>query len=162
MAVRMSISFPFFFKPVILRQRPPSREVHWIVDGGMLSNFPVWLFDSPADQTPAWPTIGFLLAEPHSGAGFHQRIRGLVSMTRAMVRTMSSFHDRKALEDSDKTRVVRIPTGGYGTLDFGLDDAGKDWLYESGRSAAGQFLATFEFGQYKQQQMAVRQARKKL
>ena len=42
-----------------------------------------------------------------------------------------------------------------------MDDAGKDWLYESGKSAAEQFLATFEFGQYKQQ-MAARRASKQL
>lgn len=37
-AVRMSMSIPFFFDPVVHRG-------HYFVDGGMLSNFPVWLFD---------------------------------------------------------------------------------------------------------------------
>ena len=36
-AVRMSMSIPFFFEPVV-------HAGHHFVDGGMLSNFPVWLF----------------------------------------------------------------------------------------------------------------------
>ena len=159
-AVRMSISFPFFFRPVILKEAGTSPRAHWVVDGGMLSNFPVWLFDSPPGQTPAWPTIGFLLDEPESEEGHYQHIRGLVSMTRAMIRTMSSFFDRKALEDSDKTRVVRIPTGKYSTLDFDMDDAGQEWLYRSGKTAAAEFLSTFEWHTYKERQMAARARRR--
>ncbi len=159
LAVRMSISFPFFFKPFILQTGGASPRPHWVIDGGMLSNFPVWLFDSPAGQVPSWPTIGFLLAEPESEEGRYHHIRGLVSMLQAMVRTMSSFYDRKALEDSDKTRVVSIPTGPYSTLDFDLDDAGKDWLFQSGRQAAEQFLSAFEFESYKERQMAARRKR---
>ena len=41
-AVRMSMSFPYFFEPVTLRRAGQS---HLIVDGGLLSNFPVFLFD---------------------------------------------------------------------------------------------------------------------
>jgi NTE family protein len=158
MAVRMSVSFPYFFKPVRFREGAGSQRVHWIVDGGMLSNFPVWLFDSPAGVTPSWPTIGFLLAEPQAEGGPYQKIGGLASMTKAMVQTMSSFYDRKAMEESDKTRVVSIPTGKYSTLDFELDDEGKKWLYESGRTAARDFLAAFSWEAYKETQMAARGA----
>ena len=28
-----------------------------MVDGGILSNYPIWIFDSPT--TPRWPTFGF-------------------------------------------------------------------------------------------------------
>src|SRR6266567_2905888 len=38
LAIRMSMSFPFFFMPVELKKS-------YIVDGGILSNFPVELFD---------------------------------------------------------------------------------------------------------------------
>ena len=37
-AVRMSISIPYFFEPVIVKK-------HVFVDGGILSNFPMWIFD---------------------------------------------------------------------------------------------------------------------
>ena len=50
-AVRMSMSIPIFFEPVSVTNEKTNRE-HVIVDGGMLSNFPVWLFDCPDDEVP--------------------------------------------------------------------------------------------------------------
>ena len=41
-AVRMSISIPFYFNPVILKN---GKNSSFIVDGGLLSNFPIWIFD---------------------------------------------------------------------------------------------------------------------
>ncbi|HEY8343112.1 MAG TPA: patatin-like phospholipase family protein, partial [Calditerricola sp.] len=41
-AVRMSGSLPFYFDPVVLTV---GRRRTLFVDGGLLSNFPVWLFD---------------------------------------------------------------------------------------------------------------------
>ena len=62
-AVRMSMSIPVFFEPVI--QRDGQGREHTIVDGGLLSNFPVWLFDSASDVRPAFPTFGMLLVAPN-------------------------------------------------------------------------------------------------
>ena len=47
-AVRMSMSIPMFFDPVVHRNPTDTSDEHVIVDGGLLSNFPIWLFDSPA------------------------------------------------------------------------------------------------------------------
>ena len=58
-AVRMSSSIPFYFKPVQLQYQGKRT---FIVDGGILSNFPVWLFDTQG--APRWPTFGFQLVSP--------------------------------------------------------------------------------------------------
>ena len=63
LAVRMSMSIPIFFEPVRF-ENPKTGQVHVIVDGGMLSNFPVWLFDCDDGDVPEWPTFGLLLVEP--------------------------------------------------------------------------------------------------
>jgi NTE family protein len=152
LAVRMSMSIPFFFGPVVYGQGEHEKQKHWIMDGGMLSNFPIWLFDSPADKTPEWPTIGFLLWEPGSDKHRAQRIRGLISMGLAMVRTMTSAHDRKALDDADLDRIVKIPTGRYSTTDFDLTRQDQDWLYNSGYQAAKAFLQGWSFSQYQAEQ----------
>ena len=55
----MSMSYPFLFAPVELYQ---GGKPHYVVDGGLLSNFPIWLFDSPKPKRPTW---GFRL---HPGA----------------------------------------------------------------------------------------------
>ena len=51
LAVRMSMSIPIFFEPVRI-ENPETNHEHVIVDGGMLSNFPVWLFDSGDQEEP--------------------------------------------------------------------------------------------------------------
>lgn len=140
LAVRMSMSIPFFFKPVKVKERTDGRDEHWIVDGGMLSNFPIDLFDSPPGKEPEWPTFGFLLWEPGSGKPRRERIRGLISMTRAMVNTMLVAHDRKAIEEADASRIVKIPTGEFSGTDFDLTAEDRAWLYNSGYEAARQFL----------------------
>src|SRR5512143_1962650 len=61
LAVRMSMSVPLVFEPVRFRN-PETKETHLMVDGGLLSNFPVWLFD-PGNAMPVCPTFGLLLVE---------------------------------------------------------------------------------------------------
>ncbi|MFC0274697.1 patatin-like phospholipase family protein [Metabacillus herbersteinensis] len=43
-AVMMSASLPFFFRPVIWKSK--DRNESYILDGGLLSNFPIWIFDT--------------------------------------------------------------------------------------------------------------------
>ena len=52
LAVRMSISISHCFMPVKLAEQRKSRDRHWIVDGGLLINFPIRYFDSPLGQIP--------------------------------------------------------------------------------------------------------------
>src|SRR5699024_2846000 len=49
-AVRISMSIPFFFRPV--KWTATDGRGTWLVDGGMLSNFPITQFDAPPDRTP--------------------------------------------------------------------------------------------------------------
>ncbi len=69
-AVRMSTSIPYFFDPVVIRKPVTMRskdddffsQFIYIVDGGLLSNFPLWIFDKPEiQQGQSIPTIGFQL-----------------------------------------------------------------------------------------------------
>jgi len=63
-AVRMSMSIPFFYEPVILTNE--AGQSCYVVDGGTLSNYPVWLFDDGTPDPP-WPTFGYRLVEPEVG-----------------------------------------------------------------------------------------------
>ena len=155
LAVRMSISIPYFFMPVKIAEKPSKRSRQWVVDGGLLSNFPIQYFDSPPGETPPWPTFGLLLWEPTAGQPHYERIRSLISMTRAMVRTMNTAHDRKALEEADLKRIIKIPTGKYSATDFDLALADRDWLYDSGYQAAGEFLDRWSWDNYLAERQAV-------
>ncbi len=155
LAVRMSMSIPIFFEPVLF-ENPKSEETHVIVDGGMLSNFPVWLYDS--DGIPDWPTFGLLLVEPKPQVSIGQRLpkpepvakgpRGVVTYVKALAQTMMEAHDRLYVESANYARTIPIPTLGVGTTAFELSAERKLALYDSGRTAAEDFLKTWDFDAY--------------
>ena len=155
LAVRMSMSIPIFFEPVVF-ENPKTGENHLIVDGGMLSNFPVWLFD--CDGVPDWPTFGMLLVEPKPKLSVGERLpkpepiakgaRGLLTYVKAMAQTMMEAHDRLYIESADYARTVPIPTLGVGTTAFDLSRKRKQELYDSGRTSAEKFLETWDFDAY--------------
>jgi NTE family protein len=156
-AVRMSMSIPIFFEPVRV-QNPKTNHEHLIVDGGMLSNFPVWLFDAEHGDPPAWPTFGCLLVEPDPKSPITERLpepqrgrrgaRGLVQLLSAMLHTMMEAHDRLYLEQATFARTIGIPTLGVGTTEFDLAPDRKEALYQSGRDAAASFLESWDFAGY--------------
>jgi len=154
-AVRMSMSIPFFFKPVRFGEGAHRNKKHWIVDGGMLSNFPIWLFDSSGEGAPEWPTIGFLLWEAGSGQPQYQKIDGLISMAKGIVETLSGAIDRMTLREIDLDRVVKIPTRDIAGTDFNLTDEIREWLYNSGYEAAKEFLSTWTFDEYRRKRTGV-------
>ena len=143
-AVRMSMSIPFFFEPIELRNMK-TNQASYIVDGGLLSNFPVWLFDSEG-SIPQWPTFGFKLVEP--GEGTPHRVRGPISLLTSLFATMMEAHDARYIEDEQFVRTIPIPTLGVGTTEFDISQARSEALYQSGRQAAEKFLATWDFYDY--------------
>lgn len=58
-AIRMSASIPYFYRPVKLYDKKGEASI--IVDGGVLSNFPIWLFMKNSMKRQTRPVIGFRL-----------------------------------------------------------------------------------------------------
>ncbi len=146
LAVRMSMSIPIFFEPVKFAN-PQTGKKHLIVDGGMLSNFPVWLFDA---EEPLWPTFGLKLVEkdpraPVAGALPRQEeprsgVLSVFAYLRSLADTMMAAHDRLYIEESDFDRTIAIDTLGVRTTEFDLSEERAVELFESGRIAAEKFL----------------------
>jgi NTE family protein len=157
LAVRMSMSIPIFFEPVRF-ENPKTGAAHVIVDGGMLSNYPVWLFDCDTAEPPEWPTFGLLLVEPKPKVPIEKRLpkpehiangpRGLLAYVKSLAQTMMEAHDRLYVEAADYARTIPIPTLGVGTTEFDLSPDRKQALYDSGRSAAKGFLKDWDFDAY--------------
>jgi NTE family protein len=154
-AVRMSMSIPVFFEPVI-HKNPRTGEEHVIVDGGMLSNFPVWLFDSEG-RDPRWPTFGLLLVEPDPKVSLAQRVAAeehgiaagtLFDYVKALASTVLEGHDRMYLEKATFARTIPIPTLGVRTTEFDITRDRIDALYQSGHKAADDFLDHWDFQAY--------------
>jgi NTE family protein len=61
---------------------------------------------------------------------------------------MMEAHDRIYLEKATFSRTIPIPTLGVGTTEFDLPKDRAQALYDSGRKAATDFLATWDFDAY--------------
>jgi NTE family protein len=146
-AVRMSMSYPFLFSPVTLYRdgRP-----HYIVDGGLLSNFPIWLFDSPHPKRPTW---GFRLhpgADVEEGLPYRKIPRPFwaVPLIKAMFSAATEAWDREQLEHVVSARTVSIPTHDISTTNFGLSETDAGNLYDWGEAAAQAFFSDPSQRQY--------------
>ena len=111
-AVRASMSIPFFYEPVKLDAT--NNSTSWLVDGGMLSNFPIDTFDRHDGQAPRWPTFGIKLsARPESNLEAATPITGVLDMTKAMIGTMTGFYDQMHLQDPTVVaRTIFVDTTG--------------------------------------------------
>lgn len=138
LAVRMSVSIPIFFEPVRFTNRRTGRQ-HVLVDGGLLSNFPVWLFDGEEDA--GCPTIGIRLDEDEGearAAGLD--LESVIGFVKGLAQTAVTAHDRHYLESASLDRTIGVPSLGVGTTDFDVSPTMSRALYESGRLAAEAFL----------------------
>ena len=157
-AVRMSMSIPIFFEPVTITDK--TKKEHTLVDGGMLSNFPVWVFDD-GTADPPWPTFGLKLVDPDPKqvitgeapaiAIKHTGVKGLIEYLMGLVSTMTDAHDKLYLERDTFVRTITISNCGVKTTQFDLNDAAKDELYRSGVKAATDFFSTWDFEGYKRE-----------
>ncbi|MEZ4607340.1 MAG: patatin-like phospholipase family protein [Deinococcales bacterium] len=157
LVMRMSASIPIFFEPVVFKN-PQTGTEHVLVDGAMLSNFPVWFFDR---KKPRWPTFGLMLldSDPNDTTVEHVNAEackdaeiksryGLVSYLKDLVQTMMEAHDRLHLERSNLARTITIPTLGIHLTQFDLPKDCIDALYQSGFDSAERFLKNWDFDSY--------------
>jgi NTE family protein len=133
-AVRLSMSIPFFFEPGTL-------ENSQIVDGGILSNFPLWLFDDDTpNRAPAWPTFGFRLVDRTEATP--QQINSATGLLSAMLKTMMVARDRRYLSQRHQGRVIDIDLTGLNITptQFSLTLDQKEQLYLRGYQSAKEFF----------------------
>ena len=149
-AVRMSASYPFFFIPV--EQQNTQGNICRIIDGGMLSNFPVEIFDVSTE--PAHPTFGFRFVDAlppgaDTQPDLYTPTNDAFQILQAMLSTVLSAHDRLYLEDHNYVRTTSIPVNGISALQFDLSKEQAETLYQNGQKAAEEFFATWDFDAYK-------------
>lgn len=138
LAVCMSCSIPYVFRPHILAGS-------LMVDGGVLSNYPIWLFDSK--EAPRWPTFGFRLSGPHIIAA-PPKVKGLVDLSIALIRTMVEGHDRRYIKSNDAARTIFIKDIPYSATQFNLTEEQKTELVKLGRISTVEFLSKWSFQKY--------------
>lgn len=140
-AVAASAALPLAFEPVRLRTRDGQQAV--LVDGGLLSRFPIDLFDRPDHVPSRWPTVGLKLSASPTADGFVVRhpVDGPWSYLNALLNTAVASWDERHLEDPAVIeRTVFVDTGDVSTLDFSLAPHVRHDLVDRGRRAARAWL----------------------
>lgn len=160
-AVRMSMSIPMFFEPYLLTDN--LGMVHYIVDGGVLSNYPVWLLDNGTKNLER-PVFGFKLVDSNSSNSVKSGSNDIHNVTgylAHLIGTMLDAHDNyyTSALSGDYQRTVSISNSiiidgiekKIGTTDFGISTEESRALYENGVQAAEIFLETWDFNAWKKQ-----------
>ena len=132
-AVRASTSYPFVFQPVEKNDR-------WLVDGGLSSNLPAFLFAEEYRSTGI-PAFAFdLTVAPSPASGKYGFSRFLPDML-ATAFEASDEVQRRVLRGVHYVPVPVPPD--IGTLDFGISAQDRARLYDIGHREVSSFLAKF-------------------
>ncbi|MFF2456570.1 patatin-like phospholipase family protein [Peribacillus simplex] len=138
-AVRMSCSIPYFFEPVKI---DVGKRKFLFVDGGVLSNFPMWLFNSDHVRKER-PVIGLRLSvdeiwKPHE-------VDNAVELFSALFKTMKDAHDARYISKKHVHNIVFIPLKEISAMDFNLNDEKKGELMNLGRQCTREFLKKWTY-----------------
>lgn len=135
-AVRMSMSIPFYFKPVEFNY---GSGVSYIVDGGITSNYPINIFD---DDAKIRPIIGFKFDEDKNAKSLTaQGYKDTISFLFDIASTMSEYSFSKDISYKDKQQTINIPVSDeVKATDFHITKEKAEKLFKSGEKAANDFL----------------------
>jgi NTE family protein len=137
-AVHASTAIPYVYEPVRVR------GATW-VDGGLLSSFPVALFDR---AQPRWPTFGIRLSARPGIPPTHP-VHGPVSLGIAAIETLVSNQDNAYIDDPCTVRrTIFVPAEEVSPIDFDITAEQRDALYQRGLVAGQEFLKTWNYADY--------------
>jgi NTE family protein len=153
-AVRASMSIPFFFRPAKLTSRKGLTST--LVDGGLLSNFPIDSLDRTDGKKPRWPTFGVTLL-PNLPAGNDEVIPALAPLhllggprlLEDVITTAVVGRDQAYLNQPwVSARTIRVDSTHVGFLDFDISKKNTETLYTKGHAAAQKFLSAWDWPAY--------------
>ncbi len=146
-AVRASISVPYLFEPFKL-EHPGG--VSLLVDGGLVSNYPIDAFDRTDGEPPRWPTIGVTLIPPLPeqdirlipALRYLRPVPGFRFLESLIVTAVVGRDQGFLAQPWVQQRSIEVDSLGVNPFDFAIDRATVERLYESGRAGATAFLAS--------------------
>ncbi|MDX8364269.1 patatin-like phospholipase family protein [Cytobacillus sp. IB215665] len=138
-AVRMSASLPYFFEPVklLVKGKPV------IVDGGVLSNFPIFLFDEEK-KLKKRPVLGIKLSAKESEQQ-NNKINNAIELFPALFETMKVAHDERHISRRHERNIIFIPMNHTVTTEFSISDEKKQELVKLGYDQTSSFLKKWSY-----------------
>jgi NTE family protein len=156
-AVRASISIPLYFDPVVVRHAVTGRRIT-LVDGGVLSNYPIEIFDRTDLRPPRWPTLGVKIL-PELPAGDPELFPGValpalppVKLLERVVATAVVGNDQTYLErPCVRRRTIEVDTSAVGLVEFDATAQQRATVVANGADAAERFLETWDWDAFRSQ-----------
>lgn len=156
-AVRMSMSIPIFYEPYVLKDT--GGIPHYLVDGGLLSNYPINLLDD-GKKAPLIPTFGFKFQSSASCPVCIKPCENIIDYVKLIISTLLDAYDNEQTEKArgDRDRSILISSAiqingeakKISTTDFDITQAESEALYQNGIDAVEQFLKHWNFNRWKQ------------
>ncbi|KUP06190.1 hypothetical protein Q75_09680 [Bacillus coahuilensis p1.1.43] len=139
-AIRMSCAIPYFFQPVKLKT---DKTIDYIVDGGVLSSFPMWLFDSD-NVKKIRPVLGIKLNYSYTQQE-RNTIKNAIQMFGALFETMKEAHDARYVSRKHEKNIIFIPIEDILTTQFAITEEQKNTLVKQGYDQAEQFFKKWSY-----------------
>ena len=139
-AVRMSCGIPYIFEPVnITKKKSPT----YIVDGGVLSNFPMWLFDQE-NVKKLRPVLGIKLSGDNEMV-LKRNVNNPIALFTALFDTMRVAHDNRYVSRKHEKNIIFVPTKDMSGFDFDVSLERKQELIQLGSTSAERFLKKWTY-----------------
>lgn len=140
-AIRMSMSVPYLFEPVKMKQ-------NLYVDGGVLDNYPIHVFDGeyPGDKNaklnliPGNPhTLGIKIIVPNEEEDFQchkrEKIENLEEFSESLIDTLMVSNSRRYMRPGYWKRTISVHVPAIPLFKFKLTKEEKETLYKNGIDA---------------------------
>ncbi|GIO23158.1 patatin-like phospholipase family protein [Oceanobacillus sp. J11TS1] len=138
-AIRMSAGFPYFFMPKTIQGKNKQKSI--MIDGGLLSNFPLWIF-SEDKGIQIRPVIGVKLTETDTSIDSRE-IRNALNMFPSLFSTMKQAHDNRYISKNQANKIIFVPIPGVNSMNFNITDNKREELREIGKKSSEKFLRTW-------------------
>jgi len=154
-AVRASMAVPLYYEPVIINDSGQRIQVknlgpehHVCLDGGFVSNYPIWIFDEAPYSFDPHSTLGMRIDKAQQiemdRAGKYHTLAYPIHSTSDLVGSvyyiMKENLNRQMLDSLDWARTISISDAGIGPKVKRLSSEQKELFLNEGRKGVIQFF----------------------
>lgn len=136
-AIRMSASLPYFFRPKKLVNKTNQKSI--IVDGAILSNIPMWVFDTDRSIRQR-PLLGVKLSASYEQIP-ERKITNAFNLSQALITTMQLAHDARYISKKHADNLLFLPVKEVDVSDLAISKKEKEELIAFGKVRATSFLS---------------------
>jgi len=143
-AVLSSCCIPGIFNPVRYDFNPDKSSRHYLVDGGLILNYPIFVFDS-LDPYYSFKTdfvnkktLGFVIITNNDMLN-ERKIENFTNFSFNIINILSKQIAKNYMKENDWDRTIQIFTKHYEISDLNLDNKIKD-LDSNGKESINNFI----------------------